>query len=643
MKLTAQRLGTPCKLNRIVSAGLMLLVSAAPLFAQVYYGRVDENGGETLRQVNANGTGDAAFPLPFPKVLTPTWSRDGALLGLTAVDPARPSQITLNAWTYNPATGAKLNVTNFEDKSANTFSVTFALYKAFSPDRATMAVNSFIRSGGTDVNTTTTPILQLFPTNGDPGPTATLHVGGFRDEVHHDGEGVDWSPTQNLIAAPFKWDAPLQSGTTSIYGPGEDTAIFLINPVNSVAQQLTVPHADLIAGGGNVVSWAEEDYAPKFSPDGQSLAYVRSYQRTTGLGGPELDVQSLHIINLSTRQDSIVLQLQKGVYVTSLDWSPDGTQLVFDLGQQLTSNGFPVQAAEVSTDAINIVNINGTNPHSLVGPGAATPSWRPVAGPPSLSGLTNISTRLQVLHDPNELITGVIIHGTTPKQVLFRGLGPTLGGAPFNIAGALTDPVLELHSTDAQGHDHLVATNDDWKVSQQAAIAATGKAPPKDAEAAVLQTLAPGNYTLVMRGKNGGTGIGLVDAYDLTSSTTAQLYNISSRGFVGTGANAMIGGFIVGKSANFVVRSLGPTLSQFGVSGVLADPVLELRDANGTLLAGNDDWQLDANKSHLGNLAPPNAKECALYRTLNPGSYTALVRGKDNATGVALVEVYNLP
>ena len=228
---------------------LLILMPTTPLTAQVYYTRIDSSGGETLRQINPDGMGDAAFPLPFPKVLTPTWSRDGRVLAITAVDPARPSQITLNAWTYDPATGAKLNVTNFQDNSANTFSITFALYKAFSPNRALMAVNSYIRSGGDEAHTTTTPILQLFPTNGDPGPTATLHVGYFRDEVHHDGEGVDWSPTQNVIVAPFKWDAPLQSGTTSIYGPAEATALFLINASTGASQQLTVPHGDLINNG----------------------------------------------------------------------------------------------------------------------------------------------------------------------------------------------------------------------------------------------------------------------------------------------------------------------------------------------------------------------------------------------------------
>ncbi|MEP7072440.1 MAG: hypothetical protein ABI839_08640 [Verrucomicrobiota bacterium] len=335
--------------------------------AQVFYGQPDTSGGETLHRINPDGTGDTAIAARLPKIFTPTWSHDGSTFAVTASDPARPSMLTFNAYILNLATGAFQNVTNFQDTPGanNAYTFTYALYKAFSPNHAQLAVNSYVRSGGGAGNAspTTTPLLQLFPTNGDPGPTATLHVGIFRDEVHHDGEGVDWSPTQNLIAAPFKWDAPLQSGTTSTYGPGEATAIYLINPANAASQQLTVPHADLVIGA-QIVTWAEHDYAPKFSPNGSQLAYVRSYQQATG-AGPDLGVQSLHILTLATRQDRQVIQFQKGLYVSTVDWSPDGTQLVFDLGKQATSSGFPLQAVQPNTDGLYLIGIDGSNPHQL--------------------------------------------------------------------------------------------------------------------------------------------------------------------------------------------------------------------------------------------------------------------------------------
>jgi hypothetical protein len=276
-----------------------------------------------------------------------------------------------------------------------------------------------------------------------------------------------------------------------------------------------------------------------------------------------------------------------------------------------------------------------------------------VPNPPS-SQLQNISTRLRVLTDPNALIGGTIIQGSESKKVLFRALGPTLADPPFNIPGTLADPTMELHMRDSAGHDTLLQTNDNWKIndetgkSQQAAISGTGKAPPKDLESAILMTLAAGNYTAIVRGKNNGVGVGIVEAYDVSPTANSKLINISSRGFVDTGNNVMIGGIVLGPfdaaGSKILVRALGPTLGQFGISNFLADPTMELRNCDGALVASNDDWQSDPESSQIpANKKPPNAKESALYRTLLPSNYTAIVRGKNNATGVALVEVYYLP
>jgi hypothetical protein len=276
-----------------------------------------------------------------------------------------------------------------------------------------------------------------------------------------------------------------------------------------------------------------------------------------------------------------------------------------------------------------------------------------VPNPPA-SQLQNISTRLRVLTDPNALIGGIIIQGSQSKKVLFRALGPTLADPPFNLSGTLADPRMELHARDTGGHDIILQTNDNWKIndqtstSQQSAISATGYAPPKDLESAILATLAAGNYTVIVRGKNDGVGVGIVEAYDVSSAANSKLVNISSRGFVDTGNNVMIGGIVVGPTdaagSKILVRALGPTLGQFGISTFLADPTLELHNCDGTLIASNDDWQTDAQSNQIPtNLKPPNSKESALYRTLLPSNYTAIVRGKNNTTGVALVEVYYLP
>jgi hypothetical protein len=261
-----------------------------------------------------------------------------------------------------------------------------------------------------------------------------------------------------------------------------------------------------------------------------------------------------------------------------------------------------------------------------------------VLGTPTPGILLNISTRLGVGTGNNVLIGGFIITGSSNKQVLLRALGPTL--SQFGVTGVLADPTLELHN----GSGALLASNDNWKDTQQSAIMATGKAPPNDLESAILSTLAPGNYTAIVRGKNNTTGIGLVEVYDLDQAVDTTLTNISTRGFVNTNQNVMIGGFISGNGAvNVIVRALGPTLTQFGVPNVLANPTLELHDVNGTLLASNDNWK-DTQQAEImaTGKAPPNDLESAIITTRPPGNTTAIVRGKNNTTGNALVEVYTL-
>ncbi|MDQ6808182.1 MAG: hypothetical protein M3Z64_01960 [Verrucomicrobiota bacterium] len=579
-------------------------------------------------------------------MFTPTWSRDAALFALTAVDPARPNQLTLNAFTVNPANGAILNVTNFEDKKIpdGSYSFTYALYKAFSPDRGRMAVNSYIRSGGGapgptpppgGAAPTTTPILQIFPTNGDPGPLATVHVGPFRDEIHHDGEGVDWSPTQNILATPVKIDTPLQSGG----GRGETTALFLAEPVTNAgnARQLTFPHTDQVATPTSGYVYGEHDFQPRFSPNGASVAYVRSFQiaYTTNGGVPSPDVQALRVIDLTSGADRQVVQFQQGLYISGLDWSPDGTQLVFDLGQQASSGGVPIQGVQPGTDAIYLVNTDGSSFRQLLGAVSSTPAWKPpFTAAPIIFG--NVSTRGFVGTGDNVLIGGFIITGNQAKKVLIRGMGPSLGAA--GVQGTLPDPFLELH----QGSS-IIATNDNWQQAANPNEIPNGFAPSDAREAVIVTTLQPGAYTPILKGAHDESGVAIVEAYDLTPSASAKLGNISTRGFVGTGDNAMFGGFIVtGGSANVMVRALGPSLQSAGVPNTLQDPTLDLYDGNGVLTRSNDDWQQAANANEIPNgFAPSDPREAVIVATLAAGNHSAIVRGK-GGTGIAIVEAYNL-
>jgi hypothetical protein len=257
--------------------------------------------------------------------------------------------------------------------------------------------------------------------------------------------------------------------------------------------------------------------------------------------------------------------------------------------------------------------------------------------------LSNISTRGFVGTGNNMLIGGLIITGGGSKQVILRALGPTLGQPPFNVPGALANPILELH--DSTGA--LITTNDDWgSAANAAAITASGYAPPNSHEAAILTSLTPGNYTAIVKGANNTTGVALVEGYDLDGSTTASTFgNISTRGFVQTGANVMIAGVIVKgpDSEDVVIRGLGPTLSQFGVPSVLANPFLDLRDANGNRLTANNNWK-DTQQLQIqaSGYAPPNDAESAILTTLAPGNYTAILSGVGNTAGNALVEVYSL-
>jgi hypothetical protein len=235
------------------------------------------------------------------------------------------------------------------------------------------------------------------------------------------------------------------------------------------------------------------------------------------------------------------------------------------------------------------------------------------------------------------MIGGFIIAGTEPKTVIVRGLGPSLP-----VSGALADPVLEVHGSAGE----LIANNDNWRdAATRQEIIDSGLSPTNDLESSLWVILDPGVYTVVVRGKDNAAGIALFDVYDLDQSVDSKLANISTRGFVETGNDVMIGGIIlIGSTPTKVLlRAIGPSLSASGVPNPLADPVLELYDGNGGLIASNYDWRDTQEAEIIATGIPPTSDlESAIVRDLSPGNYTAIVHGVNNATGVALVEIYNL-
>jgi hypothetical protein len=274
--------------------------------------------------------------------------------------------------------------------------------------------------------------------------------------------------------------------------------------------------------------------------------------------------------------------------------------------------------------------------------------------PTPLATLGNISTRLEVGTSDRVMIVGFIVQGSSPKTVLIRGIGPSL--THFGVPNVLANPQLELHNANS-----LIARNDNWQTTQiggiitsnqVAEIRNSGLAPSNALESALIATLPPGNYTAIVRGVNNTTGNGLAEVYDLSANSGSLLANLSTRGFVQTGDNVMIGGFIVvTQPTRVIIRAIGPSLTRLGVPTALANPQLELHNAN-SLIARNDNWQTtqiggiitsdQVAEIRSTGLAPSNPEESAIIATLQPGTYTAIVRGVNNTTGIALVEVYDL-
>ena len=300
-----------------------------------------------------------------------------------------------------------------------------------------------------------------------------------------------------------------------------------------------------------------------------------------------------------------------------------------------------------SPEGINL-DVIGYDPVSTGGTPTPTPS--PTAASSTVLG--NISTRLRVETGANVLIGGFIVTGTQPKRVILRAIGPSLP-----LAGAISDTILELHNSSGG----LIAFNDDWQHTQLggiitsdqvADIIATGIPPSHDLESAIVATLPANNsaYTAIVYGYQGATGIGVVEAYDLDRTVNSKLANISTRGFVSTGDNVMIGGTIIigSNPARVLFRAIGPSLTSAGVPNALSDTTLELHDGNGAVLAFNDDWRFRSNGTSqqaeiiATGIPPTDNLESAILGSISPGNYTAIVRGFQNATGVALVEAYQL-
>ncbi len=498
-----------------------------------------------------------------------------------------------------------------------------------------------------------------------------LAESGINAITKYDANGNASSFTSAFVAGPtgiaLDSDGNVYVTTTSNkiekFAPdGTDLGVFASTGINFAMGLAFDRNGNLYAANfiGNTIE--------KFSPNGTDLGVFANVISPTGLAFD--GAGNLYVANLGTRVDRFAPDgTPLGTFATVNLNNPEG--LAFDSGGNL-------YVANNGSDSIEIFSPSGAHLGEITSPNLSGPiglafdsaenlyavnsltstieKFTP-AGDDSIFAstgynpgflaiqkaptLVNVSTRLNILTGENILDAGFIINGSGTKRVLIRGLGPTL--ADFGIEDVLADPIIELH--DSSGA--LLAENDNWKKNQQSEIAATGLAPGNDAEAALITTLGAGSYTVIERGKLDTTGVGLVEVYDLGPGFGPELGNISTRGFVDTGSNVMIAGFTVasstGGSGQVIVRALGPSLGDFGISDPLADPMLELHDGNGNLIASNDNWKSDQQLAiEATGFAPSDDAEAAIIATVVPGAYTAIESGANSTTGVGLVEVYNL-
>jgi hypothetical protein len=472
----------------------------------------------------------------------------------------------------------------------------------------------------------TAPLLRAYALEGQSWPPGTVVV--FQLGLGDAGRTLlDGNTSWNAAAAPAldTWNQNIQRAQ--------------LTSLNSIA---SVSSGDSI----NSVVFSSTIFGQSFG----SGTVAVTYYRTQSSQMIEADV----LFNLSQNFDSYrgPLRFSNGHVVADIR-----RVLVHELGHALglahpDSAGQHVDAIMNSmvSDRETLSSDDISGGQSLYGaPLLPTPTPAPISTPtptpvptPSLgpSHLANISTRMDVGVNNEVLIGGFIVSGSQPKKLILRAIGPSLTAA--GVAGALTDPVLELH--DSTGA--TIATNDNWQTSAQASeIGASGLAPANTLESAIIATLAAGNYTAIVRGVNGAVGIGMVEVYELDSTDT-RLVNISTRGRVGQDNDVLIGGLIVSgsQSKTVVLRAIGPSLVAAGIADALSDPTLELHDASGTVIATNDDWQSDGQATQISanGLAPNNPQESAIMATIGAGNYTAIVHGFNGETGVGMVEVYDL-
>ncbi|HTH49739.1 MAG TPA: hypothetical protein VMB21_19655 [Candidatus Limnocylindria bacterium] len=433
----------------LVSLGSLPLAHAAG--GQLFYNRITAGGATALQRIDGDGTGDQTITLNLPSSLYPTVSRNGRVLMVTSPDPGRPFKLSQNVYAIDLATGNfgratgysdefVLNGVRFDDDLAkffgnttiSSYKINFPFYKALSPDGSRVVVANLFKSGSINQGTPLDPTeVQAssgrFPLVDVYNLSDALPAGAYvylspqeRDGFNQGGDGVDWHPGLNEVVAAVASDIPATgtSGRTSmegtvlaVFSPGSLSPFVrkLTNPVGQIDATFTGTQTILTAFGPH-------DYAPSISPDGTRVAFVRHTlrqdSRFDGAGiAPLPAICAINVINYNGSGDREVIRFVEGLWVTKVAWSPDGTQIAFDLAPQQVLNGFNSQLGDPTQSSIHVVNADGSNPRQLVAAPAAYPSWG--AGVTVVVPPTPPTISIRPNGDQFDLVVGQLAVGTS--------------------------------------------------------------------------------------------------------------------------------------------------------------------------------------------------------------------------------------